>query len=157
MNILINHCWCSDSIWGGSYDCRVIVSWDMERDWGAHPPKCHPDWALVEEHPFTPAEPDRFFGHPTTHRLRADVYQWLTDNVKDRADKEQPKGWAVGSDTYNAPQLCRFSLFFHRRRDAMAFVKHWSIHKRPVHYLNYFTDVRKELDPKTGRLKRVER
>ena len=26
MDYLRNHCWCSDSNWGGNFDCQIIVS-----------------------------------------------------------------------------------------------------------------------------------
>ena len=29
MNVLLNHIWCQDSIWGGEYDCRCAVSIHM--------------------------------------------------------------------------------------------------------------------------------
>lgn len=157
MNVLINHCWCSDSNWGGGYDCRVIVSlYRVPEGKTYYDPPC-PDWSLIEEHPRVSADAMR----NTTLRLRPDVVAWLSANVKDRKVpsyvKGGVKGWAVGSDAYNAHAGISFSLFLNRHRDAMAFIKRWSVHRLPVSYLQYFTDVRKELDPVTGTLKRVPR
>lgn len=162
MNILINHCWCSDSNWGGLYSCRVIVSLNRVPEGKTYyDPPC-PDWALVEEHPYTPPEsPDDPFRRRDTLRLRPDVVKWLNRNVKDRKVPSYveggPKGWAVGTDTYNSHSGISFSIFFERQRDGMAFIKRWSVYKNPVSYLQYFKDIRKELDPTTGRLKRVAR
>ncbi len=38
MDYLKNLCWCSDSIWGGMYDCQIIVGLDCyeehnQEDW----------------------------------------------------------------------------------------------------------------------------
>lgn len=57
----------------------------------------------------------------------------------------------------NAANPLDLHLFFERQNDGMAFIRHWSHHKNPVSYLQYFKDIRKELDFKTGKLKRVER
>lgn len=161
MNILINHCWCSDSIWGGNYSCRCIVTLDrVPQGKTYYDPPC-PDWALVEEHPHK-GDPARF--RDETLKPRADVLAWLNANVKDRKltkyDKdngESVKGWAIGSDEYNAANTISFSFFFERQMDGMRFIKHWSHHKNPVSYLQYFKDIRKELDLTTGKLKRVTR
>lgn len=159
MNVLINHCWCSDSIWGGHYDCSVIVTLNMVQEGKNYHDEHDPDWtALLDEVPFkSKKEPFRF----DTRRLKPEVAAWLEANVKDRKVCSYTDGgvkaWAVGTDAYNAANTISFSLFFERRRDAMAFIKRWSAHKQPIHYLNYFTDVRKELDPATGTLKRAKR
>lgn len=158
MNVSINHCWCTDSNWGGLYACRVTVSlYRVPEGKTYYDPPC-PDWALVEEHPYQSTA--KTFNRETL-RLRADVAEWLAANVKDRkapSDVEGgPKGWAVGSDEYNSTSGIHFTFFFHRRSDAMAFIKRWSVHKRPVNYLNYFTDRRFKLNPATGRMQSARR
>jgi hypothetical protein len=145
------------------YDCRVIVSLSrVPEGKDYYDPPC-PDWSLVEEHKFNRGV-KTFFARNTTLRARPDVIAWLNDNVKDvklhkwKKDRNQSsKGWAVGTDKYNSQNPLSFGFFFQRRRDGMAFIKRWSVHKQPVNYLQYFTDTRKELDFKTGKLVRVPR
>ena len=164
MNVLINHCWCSDSIWGGQYNCRVIVTIDMIPEGKSYHDDHEPDWLnLIEDDiEFDSKKPFRT-GRYETCRLKPEVMQWLNDNIKDVGpeesdyNKHSKKGWAVGSDEYNSNSGISFSLFFQRRNDAMKFIKHWSSHKNPVSYLNYFKDIRRELDPTTGKMKRVPR
>jgi hypothetical protein len=90
--------------------------------------------------------------------LNQDVIDWLNENVSDSTDKQmahQPQGWAMGDTDYRKNDGSGFNLFFLRRRDAMNFIKEWSVHKQPTHYLNYFDDDRRELID--GRLTKVER
>lgn len=159
MDILINHCFCTDSIWGGWYDCRVIVSLRRITEGKTYYDKPDPDWALVTEQKFDGAEDS--FRKKTLH-VRPDVMEWLEKNVKDRKlvkwQKEEkegysPKGWAVGSDKYNTHDALGFSFFFERETDGMAFIKRWSIYKKPTYYCQYFKGIRKKLDLKTGKLK----
>lgn len=80
--------------------------------------------------------------------LKPEVYQWLLDNVPDSEDNE--KMWCIGSRAYLfRDSYSSFSFFFQRRKDAMKFIKTWSIHKKPVYYTQYFTDVRKKLNLET--------
>ena len=156
MNVLINHCWCSDSIWGGCYDCRVIVSIDRIPEGKTYYEALkipNLDWTnLLEEHKFEWKD-----GAGDTRRLKPEVIQWLTDNIKDRDDDEHKQGWCVGTDKYNSNHRISFSIFFERPSDALKFIKRWSIYKKPVDYLNYFQDIRRKLDLTTNRLKRVTR
>ena len=99
-----------------------------------------------------------------TNRLKPEVLAWLQANVKDRPLAQwqrelgdQPQGWCIGTDKYNSRDSLNFSVFFERTGDAMKFIKRWSSHGKPVDYLNYFRDVRKKLNPTTGRLTRVAR
>ncbi len=159
LNILINHCWCSDSIWGGIYSCRCIVSLDRIPEDKTYYDPPDPDWSIVYEHEINgnPIYPDR----RDCLRVRQDVIDWLNANVKNRNTPRYveggTKGWAIGTDKYNSNSGITFRFFFDRQMDGMRFIKHWSHHKNPVSYLQYFKDIRKELDPKTGRLKRVPR
>lgn len=163
MNVLINHCFCIDSHWGGKepYWCRSIVSIDrVPEGKDYYDPPC-PDWALIEEHPYASKEKEPFGRHETL-RLRSDAMDWLTASIKDReltkwqvAEGYSVKGWDVGTDAYNSNSGISFSVFFARPADAMRFVKHWSVYKNPISFLNYFKDIRMELNPKTGKMKRI--
>ena len=85
--------------------------------------------------------------------VRDEVIQWLEQNVDDRKDKECEKGWAVADLTSRNRELVKCSFFFHRKKDAMKFVKHFSKYQKPTFYCNYFEDVRLELDKSTGKYK----
>lgn len=166
MNLLINHCWCSKSNWNGLYyHCRVIVSIDMiaENKQYHDPDSREPDWNLIEEVPYNNGKEILFCKH-STRRLKPEVMQWLQDNIKDRKLTKSEiehgdvvKGWAVGNDEYNSNDSISFSLFFQSSKDAMKFIKTWSTHKNVVNYLNYFKDIRRKLNFKTGRLNRIAR
>ena len=152
MNVLINHCWCSDSNWGGQYNCRVIVSLEQFASIeDVHKRKRTPDWnTLLDE------VKDKNDFHNDTWRLKPEVTQWLKVNVKDYDCDEHKQGWAVGTDKYNSKANgLDFSIFFQRATDARKFIKHWSIHKNPVDYLNYFRDLRWKLDTTNGKMKRA--
>jgi hypothetical protein len=149
MHVLINHCWCSDSNWGGHYDCRVIVGINrIEKDKTFYDPPSA-DWTLLTER-IKDWDFDEIGIPKDTIRLKPEVLQWLTEEVGG-------KKWAVGSDAYNSRDTLNVSVFFQSSRDAMRFIKRWSVFGKPVSYLNYFTENRRELDLKTGRLKRVTR
>ena len=157
MNILINHCWCRDSIWGGQYNCRVIVGIErIGKDKTYYdPPEL--DWVnLLDEHPFEYKDEVGFTEHDT-RRLKPEVQKWLEENIKNKKGYSHEKSWAIGTDEYNSRSPLSFSLFFQSARDAMAFIKRWSSYKKPIDYLNYFQDIRRKLDLKTNRLRRVER
>jgi hypothetical protein len=164
MNVLINHCWCSDSNWGGNYNCRVIVTIpSRDKDKGYYDPPSE-DWKnLIEEHEMP--QPIEQFGRYNTWRLKPEVMEWLEKNIPDRSLKkwqivkynDSPKGWAVGTDKYNSNDVCGFNVFFESYRQAAKFIKQWSVFGKPVDYLNYFKDIRMELDITTNKLKRVKR
>ncbi len=165
MNVLINHCWCSDSIWGGVYDCQVIVSMEKyacRED--IYAGKNTTDWNTILDK--FQIEVDEFGRKrmEDVYCLKPEVVQWLDANVKDknckmegRTELSLSKGWGVGTDQYNVKNRSSFSLFFERPKDALAFIKQWSEYKNPVDYLNYFQDIRRKLNPKTGRLQRIPR
>lgn len=168
MNYLQNHIWCSSSIWDGKhYDCRHLVSISAYKDYDVDNWKnvIEPNADMVinessynilknikekcpnyDEDAFLEASRRPVLG------LKPHVLQWLHDNVADRKDKDTPKGWAIGSLEYRADDSASsFSIFFHRKSDAMAFIKEFSVHKKPVNYCQYFSDVRKTLDLETGK------
>jgi len=157
MDILINHCWCSDSNRVGCYDCRVIVTLKSIPDGKTYYDKKCPDWALIETHPFKSSSKLSF--RDETNRPRADVIAWLDANVKDRKlskwqkeNHSSPKGWAIGTDEYNATSTLDFHFFFEREKDGMTFIKRWSVYAKPTYYCQYFKDIRKKLNYQTGRM-----
>ena len=105
-----------------------------------------------KERKSTPEQNERFAKFDATKYgvpfLNQEVIDWLNENVMDAAKPyEQPaNGWCMGDDSYRASgSSMDFALFFHRRKDAMAFVKRWSVHKKCTTYFDYFKEIRKEL------------
>jgi hypothetical protein len=166
MNYLQNHIWCSDSNWGGQYDCRHLVSVDKyhldsesREDWDNlvdekaeiyfDQDECD---RLTEMYINRGITPDKEWFEKSSPNLKPEVLQWLVDNVEDRpksSGEDCLKGWCVGSTEYRHTDGGSITIFFHRRKDAMAFIKKWSKWKKPTHYCQYFTDVRKKLDLET--------
>ena len=147
MNYLQNHCWCSDSNWGGIYHCRHVVDVPRNLKGECYHDGPHIDWIDMT----TTKEYDvDDFGYEITKQLailKPEVIEWLNENVKDRKDSDCVKGWAYGSDEYRShDSSVSMSIFFHRRNDAMKFIKTFSVFRKPIHYLNYFKDDRKELN-----------
>jgi len=161
MDYLKNHCWCSDSNWGGHYDCTIIVSLSSysegyREDWDSL--TCKVDYfdkdvydSYVARYPERDLA-DSGLGWKQINKLKPEVMYWLEANVP---DNKEGKAWCVGSDEYIARDSGGMSVFFQRRSDAMKFIKTWSKWKKPINYCQYFTDVRKTLDLKT--LKYIER
>jgi hypothetical protein len=90
--------------------------------------------------------------------LKQEVIDWLNENVADDPkpyDDQVANGWCMGNDSYRGKgSLMDVSLFFYRRRDALAFVKRWSVHKKCTTYFDYFKEIRKELID--GKLVRID-
>lgn len=161
MDYLKNHCWCRDSIWGGHYDCQIIVGLDCYQEYN------QTDWdnVLDQEKYFSQKRyeeaKEMFVGKEyytddfhrgiackTINVPKPDVVQWLHDNVP--SGKNGEPMFAYGSKDYSSEDgACSYSFFFQRRKDAMKFIKAWSIYKKPVYYTQYFTDVRKKLNLQT--------
>lgn len=157
MGVLLNHCWCSDSNWGGHYNCRVILTIDYVQDGKGYHDGPTADWKNLIEGNIPYSNPDRL-GRFATTRLKPEVIEWLKANVKDVKTTEPHKqGWCVGTDKYNSNSGISFSIFFQRVTDARAFAKRWSSFKNFYDYLNYFDDKRWKLNLTTGRLNRVAR
>jgi len=173
MDYLQNHIWCSDSNWGGIYSCRHWITFSETEEHDVN------DWDSIVDNEvesfFNQREYDvvkkRFSDRDNedlvercTHlapNLKPHVFEWLEAHVKDRPAKETEngeslKGWCVGSPNYRGKDPYSFTVFFYRKKDAMAFVKEFSQHKKPIHYCQYFSDVRKVLDLKTGKYTVVE-
>lgn len=147
MNYLRNHCWCSDSNWGGNYDCQIIVGLNCyeehyKEDWENLIIKV-PTKKTVTSMGFPPIEIDTYY-----IALKPEVMDWLHNNVD---DFKGSKGWCVGSKDYDQNVSSSYSVFFQRRKDAMKFIKTWSKWKKPLVYCQYFTDIRKELNTETGK------
>ena len=156
MDYLQNHCWCSQSHWDGeTYLCRHIVSFSGYDD------ECKEDYAnliIEKSDQYLYASKHDGFGrdhYRDAPNLRPDILEWLVDNVKDRKGEDNPKGWCVGDADYRGTGSSCFSVFFHRKSDAMAFIKKYSVYKKPVYYCQYFSDDRKQLDLKSMRYKKV--
>ena len=139
MDYLRNHCWCHESNWDDSdYSCTVIVSMNSYEE------NYKEDWdnlIVVDEN--------------YTCNLRPEVLQWLEVNVIDTkvpyGNNSTTRAWCIGSCDYRKTSCTGLSVFFQRRKDAMAFIKTWSKWKRPLFYRQYFTDVVKNLDVNTGK------
>lgn len=148
MNYLRNHCWCSDSNWGGNFDCQIIVSLNhYESD------AYKEDWnnLMYKKTGIATLEFGKHAGmeyETEYYSLKPEVIQWLVENIP---DFQKGKGWCIGSEKYMMTDSGSASVFFQRRRDAMKFIKTWSKWKRPLFYCQYFTDIRKQLDLSTGK------
>ncbi len=156
MSLLQNHCWCSDSNWGGHYNCRVILTIDYVQDGKGYHDGPTKDWEnlIIDDIPYE--NPERL-GRFETCRLKPEVMEWLKANVKDVEGEDHKQGWCVGTDKYNSNSGISFSIFFQRVSDAKKFAKQWSSYKNLFTYLNYFEDKRYGLNLKTGRLTRIPR
>lgn len=89
-----------------------------------------------------------------SRRLNDDVINWLHKNIKDQLDGT--KGWCVGNDEYNSRDL-DFSIWFYRRKDALAFIRQWSVYKKPTGSYNQNSYIEKKLNLETMTMQRVER
>lgn len=81
-----------------------------------------------------------------TNRLKPHVIEWLEKNVKNRTDKCHTQGFCFGNDDYNSESI-EFNIFFHRKNDALNFIKTFSIHKKPSFIFDYFDEKRMALKP----------
>lgn len=139
MNFYSGAYFCTQSHWDGGFyhanNCVAIISYD--KAYGKE------DFNKL------------IVKHGDTKRLTNPVMEWLKENVKDTSKGE--KGWCVGSDEYNKLDCLTFSLFFYRRKDALNFIRTWSIYKKPTEMYNQNTNVLKKLDLETMKLKVVER
>lgn len=80
--------------------------------------------------------------------LKDNVKQWLNNNVKPHKTKH---AWCYGSDEYRTLYKQGINIFFNRKCDALAFIKAWSVYKKPVKYYNSFKSEIKILNLKTLR------
>lgn len=152
MDYVTNWCWCSSSNWdGGQYNCKHMVSLEN------FTPECEDDWENLVDEDAERYEDDEYyeaFGRPMMKKApnwKPHVLKWLEENVPDydpvKDRTEEKKGWCIGSTQYRARAgVSGISVFFQRRKDAMNFIKEFSVHKKPVYYCHYFNGVRKRLD-----------
>jgi len=164
MDYLQNHCWCSSSCWTGEhYRCRHLVSisfyeedaddWDSIIDDEADTYIDSRRIKAVLKQGYTPSSFDLM--EMTAPNLRPHVLQWLDENVKDRVEDDCEKGWAVGDAAYRGANGLELTVFFHRKNDAMKFIKTFSKYKKPVNYCQYFKDDRKQLNLETMKYEKV--
>jgi len=156
MDYLKNHCWCSDSNWGGHYDCQIIVGLSSykegyKEDWERLLTKAdyfnEDTYKILLSKGLPDCEEVKMAATTKYNQLKPEVIQWLEDNVPER---NGVKGWAIGSaDHVRSGSNINYDIFFQQTRDAMKFIKTWSKWKKPIHYCQYFTDVRKTLDLQT--------
>ena len=167
MDYLQNHIWCRESIWNGEhYHCRHLVSvksyGDDKDDWNEivdekaeaidDPEKILYRDYLIEKGLLK--EDDDYPIKKNVANFKPHVLDWLYINVKDRKDPDCEKGWCIGSTNYRAnDSSMSLTVFFHRKSDAMAFIREFSKYQKPINYCQYFSDVRKQLNLKTMRYK----
>lgn len=87
----------------------------------------------------------RYISGDTTNRLKPHIIDWLENNIEDRKDKNYKKGYSYKDDSGNCETI-DFELFFHRKNDALKFIKEFSLRKKPTFYFDYFKDVRNTLN-----------
>ena len=157
MRYFTNHCWCSKSNWGGVFDCRYILTIEQDVDPEFDELLAVAKFFSDEEYQMLvrtcPDYSSKEMSIRNTLRLQQPVIDWLTANVADRKSEDINKGWAIGTDEYNRGDYSSgtFSIFFHRRRDLMNFIKEFSKYKKPTFYFDYFRDKRKTLNLETLR------
>lgn len=163
MHYLQNHCWCSRSIWDDDhYDCRHLVTLtsymeDQKEDWETLVDKeseCFFDQSRFDINrkllgSDVPDSKIRKASMTMVPNFKPHVIDWLTTNVADRKDKNSPKGWCIGNASYRNTNTLQLTVFFHRKLDAMRFIKTFSKWGKPTFYHHYFHDVRKKLDVTT--------
>lgn len=158
MDYLKNHCWCSQSHWDGrGYDCDIIVGINSYEEHNKE------DWENITTtkegfceslYNINKSVNDKYgeglsdeklrrYSVKSYNTLKPEVIDWLINNVPDT--KGNPM-WCVGDEDYLMNDGCGMNIFFQKRKDAMLFIKTWSKWKKPVHYTQYFTDVRKTLN-----------
>lgn len=144
-----NHMFCLNCNWhDGDYSCPHSVTIEKYTEW----PHKTQDWLnLIVEENFD--EVKEFKGRTfVTERdlpnLKPWIIEWLNqlpDIARDYFENETLKPWCIGNDDYRSRDGLVFHIFFQRRKDAMAFIKKFSVYKKPTTYCNYFNDDRRKL------------
>lgn len=167
MDFLKNHCTCAGSNWGNIFHCRNLVSICKneinQEDWDRLFDKesffSQEDYELAKKLDETHNNGEGEDNTASENLLRMiatkniiipkpEVYQWLQDNVKKSDDGNEM--WCIGSkETLFLGTQLRFSFFFRRTDDAMAFIRAWSKYKKPISYYHYFSGIKKELNLET--------
>ncbi len=152
-SVLINHCWCRDSNWGGMYNCRVIAALERIPEGKTFYDAPTEDWTKLVDIDNNYQSTDEFgLSVHGTVKLKPEVYQWLEENIPNR---NKVKGWAIGTDEYNSRNKLHFNFFFQSARDAERFIKRWSVIGRPYTKLNYFLNKRYKYNLSTKTLQRI--
>jgi len=163
---------CTHSNWDGKwYSSSHTVSIDKLRN---HQGDTLPDWErlIIMKEVLSPEQYEfnkNFdgFAHLTDTEmrnismrsfptLRSEVFQWLRENVADSTDinrKDRPEGWCIGDTQRRMKEMVELNIWFLRRRDALKFIKTWSVHKQPTE--TFSDDIKKVLID--GKLVEIER
>lgn len=166
MRYYTNHCWCSDSIFGGVFECRYIVTVENkdssdEADWDSLVSKVYYfSHELYESNLRYKAalnklgkdisdEEIKSISYRESTYLKDEVLVWLNTNIKDSGSGE---GWCIGTPEYNSSCRSALNIFFYRRSDAMKFIKEFSKYKKPTVYFDYFKSKKRELNLLTLKL-----
>ncbi len=162
--------YCRESNWGDYFDARNLVSierypkgYENEDYANLIKEKLHFDKERYEEMLETYKDKDKEVYSNTWAKIHSSknsatleewVYRWLMENVKDNPNGE--KGWCTGSKAYNAGDGQGLNLWFYRRKDALLFIKTWSIYKKPTESYNQNSYIKKKLNLDTNTLQVVE-
>lgn len=164
MHVHINHMFCNESNWGGkTFWSRYMVTLDtfkkvdqedmrnlLEEKTGFNNKEWESLQRIKEEMGWSEEDMLRQRRRCENTKYRVfnhEVMKWLEDNVADVRNPEQDnKGWCVGSEDYHMGDKKDICIWFCRRKDAMAFIKAFSSHRRPTTYFDYFKGKRRELD-----------
>ena len=109
---------------------------------------------LTEEEINEKREEEKVFSRTKTVSLKEEVIDWLNKNIADKIDTTEDtpindrKGWCTGNDEYNSKESHQITLFFARQKDALSFIKYWSIYNKPTFYFDYFHEDKREMDIK---------
>jgi len=109
---------------------------------------------LTKEEEDKEREKEKKFMMSETVTLKQEVIDWLEENIEDNKDTTEKtpinerKAWCIGNDEYNSRQSYNITVFFARQKDALNFIKKWSIYKKPTFYFDYFHDDHREMDIK---------
>lgn len=156
MRLHVNHVFCTSPCWGeGTYWCRYLVSIDRipeGKDYHDEPEK---DWINLTEE-FDYFDEERYKGNlgfvslqgitdevlrkmamKKARQLKPEVLEWL-NTIKERKDEDYTQGWCCGNEDYLAFSSMSISIFFHRKVDAISFIRRWSVHKKPTSFFDYF-------------------
>jgi hypothetical protein len=161
MKFYSGYYFCTRSCWdNGNYDCKNLVAienYSLEySEYGNEDFKKLIKSKLIfdeerfsfhKEHNPDNAESFRTLCNKKCYFLDFIVEQWLLENVLD--DQKGVKGWCVGNDEYNSNDSQGFSLFFYRRRDALKFIRQFSVYQKPTETYNQNSYIHKILDLKT--------
>lgn len=165
MDYLQNHIFISECNWGGDYLCRHLVSIDTRDEFSIG---IGGDLDRIATRVTYPASDEVIKRYSELYdgelndaiieslgergyELRPHVVDWLNNNIKSRkCDPTHPQGWA----THECNRFNSIALGFHRRNDAMKFIREFSSLGKPVYRTQYFKDHFDVYDPDTKKYKR---